>query len=121
MIEFYNGSGLNNHDLQIINNINKDEATDAIGVRVTHVNATKKTQEEIDNDKSQSYFTGFKYNNSETDELFIDTMLQKKLTDEEKLEYFADQDALYTPTSNKFGIDVYQDYISDSLQNYSLL
>lgn len=116
LIEFYNGSGLNNHDLQIINNINKDEATDAIGVRVTHVNATKKTQEEIDNDKSQSYFTGFKYNNSETDELFIDTMLQKKLTDEEKLEYFADQDALYTPTSNKFGIDVYQNYISDSLQ-----
>ena len=107
---------VNNHDLQIINNINKDEATDAIGVRVTHVNATKKTQEEIDNDKSQSYFTGFKYNNSETDELFIDTMLQKKLTDEEKLEYFADQDALYTPTSNKFGIDVYQNYISDSLQ-----
>lgn len=116
LIEFYNGSGLNNHDLQIFNSISEEEVTDAIGVRVTHVNATKKTQEEIDNDKSQSYFTGFKYNNSETDELFIDTMLQKKLTDEEKLEYFADQDALYTPTSNKFGIDVYQDYVSNSLQ-----
>lgn len=110
LIEFYNGSGLNNHDMQIIDN--SDDNKNAIGVRVTHVNATKKSQEELENPSGDGYsaMTGFKYNNSDSNNLFIDTLTQNEMNIATKKEYYATQDELYTPTSNKFGVDNYTDY-----------
>ena len=108
LIEFYNGEGLNAHDMPICDYDANDNMINAIGVRVTHVNAVKKTQEEIDNDYSEVYYTGFKYNNSETDKLFIDTLSQADVSIYDK--YFADQELLFTPTSNQLGTDVYTNY-----------
>lgn len=101
LIEFYDGSGLNEHDEQILT-VNGQ----AIGIRVWHVDATQNiVNGEVELTDGKLYQSGFKYNNSNTKYGFVEIL---RADNNPSGTY--DSAILYTPTSNKFGSDVYSSY-----------
>lgn len=101
LIEFYDGSGLNKHDEQILTVDGQ-----AIGIRVWHVDATQNiVNGEVELTDGESYQSGFKYNNSNTKYGFVEILRADNNPSGTR-----DSAILYTPTSNKFGSDVYSSY-----------
>ena len=95
LIEFYTPDLLNAND-EPIYPANYD--SEAYGIRILHIDARICYDEygEVTFNNDNGYTTGFLYDNSDEDKLFVDT-LYCELTDE-----YATTDILFTPTSDSF-------------------
>ena len=103
LIEFYTGTGLNANDQPVYDG----ESNNVYGIRILHVDANifYNSYGEIDLNGGSAYETGFKYDNSDEDKLFVDTMCMAEPDD-----FYATEEILFTPDSDDFGIDVYASY-----------
>ncbi len=102
LIEFYTPTLLNENDMPISPGADGD---DAYGIRILHIDARIFYNQygEVDFNNDNGYATGFLYDNSDEEKLFVDTLYCEK-TDE-----WATAEMLFTPNSSKFG-NVYSGY-----------
>ncbi len=102
LIEFYTEEGLNANDKPIAS-----QYGEVYGIRIIHVDANicyDKNGNMINN-SGESYDTGFLYDNSDTDKLFVDTMCCVQ-----PIDGYANEKILYTATSKDFGKEVFTGY-----------
>ena len=102
LIEFYTPTLLNENDEPIYPDGYSDSA---YGIRVLHIDARINYDSfgEVDYNNDNGYVTGFLYDNSDEDKLFVDTLYC------ELIEEYATDDILFTPTSKTFA-SLYSDY-----------
>lgn len=98
LIELYTGTGLNENDVPITPVGGLD-----YGIRVMHINAEQNIVNGEIEIAGDVYQTGFKYNNSDTNTKFINMLRADSSTGT------LTRSALFTPTSKKFGVDLYKD------------
>ena len=103
LIEFYTSTGLNANDQPVYDG----DSTTVYGIRILHVDANPyyNSSGELDLNGGDAYQTGFKYDNSDEDKLFVDTMCRETPDD-----FYATEEILYVVGGNDFGIDVYSNY-----------
>ncbi len=106
LIEFYTNEGLNENDQPVYST----NGSEIYGVRILHVDASicYDKDGEVTTNPGGAYDTGFKYDNSDTEYLFLDTMCKENPLDYD-LDY-ATEVILYTDSTVDFGRDVYSDY-----------
>ena len=115
LVEFYTDDSLNKNDSPFY-------GKNVIGIKVVHIDARicydENGQPAWNGD--EAYYTGFLYDNSGTDYL-INHLLRQDYSS--SMEEYATSDSLYTPSSKKFGINIWNDYKyhSGSALNFSIV
>ena len=117
LVEFYTNDGLNAHDQPILD----DDYIVAEGIRVMHVDARLNYNKhgQIEWNEGDSYVTGFLYDNSDTDKLFLDNL---RADYGSRMEEYLWPESLYREGEEIFGKDVWKNhkYHSGSKLNFTL-